>query len=292
MVRGRPLQNLLQGREMENFEQLNPIIEAPPAEAVASRAPEPQIAKRDLVEGLIKGIEVITAFNEDYPRMTTTEVARRTGLSRSAARRYLLTLVHLGLVSHDRSSFWLTPRIMRLGQSYLDSSRIPRAVTPFLERLTMQLQESTNFAVLDGSELVYLTRVNAPRLTTAGIMPGTRMPAFATAGGRVLLAALPDDKLRAMLAAEPLVAYTHLTTTGVEDLLREIDQIRKRGYSVCENQYEMGIGEISVLVKNRNGAILGALNVSMNVGKGDITDYAPRYIPALQATASTLMKWI
>lgn len=254
--------------------------------------PEFDIAKRDMVEGLIKGIEVIAAFSEHSPRMTTTEVAQRTGLSRSAARRYLLTLVHIGLVGFDRSSFWLTPKVMRLGHSYLDSSRIPRAVTPFLERLTLQLQESTNFAVLDGDDLVYLSRVNAPRLTTTGIVPGTRVPAYATAGGRVLLAALPDAELRALLESVEPVAFTHLSITGREQLFREILQVRKQGYSLCENQYEMGVGDISVLVKNRHGTVLGALNVSISLGRGSIADFAQRYVPALQATASTLMKWI
>lgn len=277
---------------MDTVVQQHDQVEEPVRMPARARYNGQEIAKRDLVEGLIKGIDVITAFNEDYPRMTTSEVARRTGLSRSAARRYLLTLVHMGLVTYDRNAFWLTPRIMRLGHSYLDSSRIPRSVTPFLERLTMQLQESTNFAVLDGCDLVYLTRVNAPRLTTAGILPGTRVPAYATAGGRVLLASLPEEELRALLDEIQPVAFTHLTLTDRTQLFNEIGQVRRQGFCVCENQYEMDSGEISVLVKNRSGAVLGALNVSMSVGKSGMADFAPRYVSALQSTASTLMKWI
>lgn len=251
-----------------------------------------QVAKRDLVEGLIKGIEVLNAFNDDAPGLTASDVAQRVGLSRSAARRYLLTLVHMGMATVSNRSFRLTPKVMKLGHAYLDSSPLPRQIVPFLERLTQQLQESTNFAVLDGADTIYLSRVNAPRQTSTGIVPGSRMPAYACAAGRVLLAALPDERIRVLLGALDLVQFTHLSIVDRATMLREIQLIRAQGYSMCENQYEMGEGGAAVLVKNRHGAVLGALSVSMTTMNGSVADFAKRCIPTLQATAGTLMKWI
>lgn len=255
-------------------------------------AREIEVAKRDLVEGLIKGIEVLTAFNEEFPKMTTSQVAQRLGLSRSAARRYLLTLVHIGLAATDKRNFWLTPKVMNLGATYLDATRVPRTVMPFLERVTLQLQESTNFSVLDDTEVVYLCRVNAPRVNTLGIMPGTRRPAWATASGRVLLATLPDERIRALLGKVELVPFTHLTLVDAEELFQEIIRVRKQGYSLCDSQYEMELGGISVLVKNRRGAVLGALSVSVSGANISVADAALRCVPVLQSTASTLMKWL
>ena len=257
-----------------------------------SKAGTQEIAKRDLIEGLIKGIDVITAFNEEAPRLTASEVAQRVGLTRSAARRYLLTLVHIGLATSDGRNFWLTPKVMSLGRSYLDASRVPRAVVPFLERLSQQLQESTNFAVLDGDEIVYVSRVNAPRLLTTGLEPGTRLPAYTSAAGRVLLSAKPDEELQAWIAKVEMVAFTHLTLVDKQKFYEELLKVRKEGYCLTENQYEVGLRGISVPVKNRHGNVIGALSVSTSIVTHSSETAVAKCVPALQATANTLMKWI
>lgn len=250
------------------------------------------IAKRDLIEGLIKGLEVITAFNNETQHMTASELAERVGLSRSAARRYLLTLAQIGMAATDGRSFWLTPKVLNVGRSYLDSARLPRAVVPFLQRLTQQLQESTNFSVLDGPEIVYVSRVNNPRLLTTGFEPGTRLPAYTSTAGRVLLATLPDEELRAYLAATELVAYTHLTVTDKDQLYQELLTIRGQGWGVTENQYEVGLRGISVPIKSRSGAVLGAISVSMSVATCTKAEATARCVHVLQATANTLLMWI
>lgn len=165
-----------------------------------------EVAKADLIDGLMKGVEVIRAFSGEAVQMSATELADKIGLSRSAARRYLLTLVHIGMAATDGRNFWLTPKVLSLGQSYLDSARLPRAIVPFLQRLTLQLQESTNYSVLEGDEVVYISRVNAPRVLTAGFDPGTPLPAHTSTAGRVLLAAQSDEALHAYLERVTLVA--------------------------------------------------------------------------------------
>lgn len=251
-----------------------------------------EVAKADLIDGLMKGVEVIRAFSGEAVQMSATDLADKIGLSRSAARRYLLTLVHIGMAATDGRNFWLTPKVLSLGQSYLDSARLPRAIVPFLQRLTLQLQESTNYSVLDGDEVVYISRVNAPRVLTAGFDPGTRLPARTSTAGRVLLAAQPDEALQAYLERVTLVAYTHQTVTDKAQLLRELLEIREQGFAVTENQYETGLRGISVPIKSRHGNLVGALSVSMLISTCSRAEACAKCVPALQATANTVMLWV
>jgi IclR family pca regulon transcriptional regulator len=251
-----------------------------------------EVAERDLIESLIKGVEVIRAFNGEAMQLSATELAEKIGLSRSAARRYLLTLVHIGMAATDGRNFWLTPKVLSLGHSYLDSARLPRAIVPYLQRLTLQLQESTNYSVLDGDEVVYISRVNAPRVLTPGFDPGTRLPAHTSTAGRVLLAAQPDDALHAYLERVTLIAYTHQTVTDKQQLLRELLQIREQGFGVTESQYETGLRGISVPIKTRHGHLVGALSVSMLISSCSKAEASAKCVPALQATANSLMLWV
>jgi IclR family pca regulon transcriptional regulator len=251
-----------------------------------------QVDKRDQIESLIKGIDVITAFNDARPRLTVSELAEQVDISRSAARRYLLTLLHVGLAATDGRDFWLTPKVLNLGRAYLDSARLPRSIVPFLQRLTEQLQESTNYSVLDGDDVVYVSRANLPRILTSGFESGTRLPAYTSTAGRVLLAALPDEQIHAYLARVELVAFTHLTIADTGQLLTELMAIREAGFGVTENQYEVGLRGISVPIKSRRGTLVGALSVSMLIASSSRSQATGRCVPALQATANTLMMWV
>lgn len=253
---------------------------------------ELDIQKRDLIEGLMKGFDVITAFTSESPQLTASEVAERVGLTRSAARRYLLTLVHTGMAASDGKKFWLMPRLLNLGQSYLESARVPRAVVPFLQRLTQQLQESTNFSLLDGDEIVYVTRVTAAQLVNAGFEPGTRLPAYTTTAGRVLLGMREDAEIAAYLDRVTLIPHTHMAMTDKAALFAEIVTMRKQGYGITENQFEMGMRGIAIPVKNRNGRVIGALSVTSNIAACSREDAIARGVPALQTTANTLMMWV
>jgi IclR family pca regulon transcriptional regulator len=251
-----------------------------------------EVAKRDVIEGLVKGLEVIRAFSDESVQLSASELSEKVGLTRSAARRYLLTLVHVGMAETDGRQFWLTPRVLSLGHSYLDSARLPRAIVPFLQRLTTQLQESTNYSVLEGDDVVYVSRVNAPRVLTAGFDPGTRLPAYTSTAGRVLLSALSEGELHAYLERVELVAYTHMTVTDKDELLRELLMIRENGFGVTENQYEVGLRGISVPIKSRRGELVGALSVSMSISSCSRAEATARCVPALQAAANTVMLWI
>jgi IclR family pca regulon transcriptional regulator len=158
---------------------------------------------RDLIAGLDKGLQVIESFDGERSRLTISEVAQRTGLTRAAARRYLITLVHLGYARQQDKVFWLTPKVLRLGQSYLHSARLPRIVQPLLYRLAYSLGEAASAGILEGDELVCVAAVSAGKLVSGTLQPGTRVPAWCTANGRVLLAGLPLQERQAVLGAPP-----------------------------------------------------------------------------------------
>ena len=129
------------------------------------------IDRKDLIEGLGKGLRVIECFDDDHVRITPAETAARANVSRTAARRYLLSLVHFGYAASDGKRFWLLPRVLRLGQGFLDSARLPRLVQPFIQRVSMQSGETVNVSVLDGHEVVYIARSNSPRVVSDRLPP-------------------------------------------------------------------------------------------------------------------------
>lgn len=247
-----------------------------------------EIKKSDLIDGLRKGLEVINAFDDTAPRLTQSELAQRVELSRAAARRYLLTLASLGYVASDGKQFWLTPKVMQLGRSYAHSARLPRTVLPVLQQLTDTCGESTNFATLEGDEAVYVCCANANRMLSTTIEPGTRLPAYTSTAGRLLLAQMADSSLDAWLARTELKAHTNFTLTDKAQLRREIVRMRKDGYGVTESQFEMGLRGVSVPLHDSTGRIVGALSVSMAVSALPASAAVRTMVPLLQAAAQQL----
>jgi IclR family transcriptional regulator, pca regulon regulatory protein len=247
-----------------------------------------EIKKSDLIDGLRKGLEVITAFDDSTPRLTQSELAQRVDLSRAAARRYLLTLASLGYVASDGKQFWLTPKVMQLGRSYANSARLPRTVLPVLQQLTELCGESTNFATLEGSEAVYLCCANANRMLSTTIEPGTRLPAYTSTAGRLIASQLDDKALDQWIAGIKMKAHTSFTQTDKKRLKSEILKMRKDGFGVTESQFEMGLRGVSVPLRDSRGVLLGALSVSMAVSALPAATAVQTMVPLLQAAAQKL----
>ncbi len=217
------------------------------------------------VQSLARGLAVIAAFDAEHPSMTLSEVARRTELSRAAARRFLLTLEHLGYVRSDGRDFSLTPQVMRLGFAYLSSQSLPDVAQPHLQRLSARLQESTSVAVLDGDDIVYVARQATRRIMAVSIRVGTRFPAYATSMGRVLLAGFTPEQLRDYLDRVTLVPITPSTVTDPERLREELGVIGERGYAVVDQELELGLRSIAAPLHDGAGRVVAAINVSTSV---------------------------
>jgi IclR family pca regulon transcriptional regulator len=238
-------------------------------------------AARDLIAGLDKGLQVIEAFDQERSRLTITEVAARTGLTRAAARRYLITLVHLGYARQQDKVFSLTPKVLRLGQSYLHSARLPRVVQPLLYRLAYSLGEAASAGVLEGDELVCVAAVSAGRVVSATLQPGTRVPAFCTANGRVMLASLPQAEVEAYLARVTVEPLTEHTIVNKERLLLEIVRTRSQGYAMVNQEMELGLRTLAVPLRNFRGDIVAAMNVSLSADRIPVEEVVERCLPAL-----------
>lgn len=236
----------------------------------------------DFVQSLEKGLAVIRAFDRNHSQMTLSDVARRTGLTRAAARRLLLTLVRLGYARSDGRLFELAPRILDLSYAYLSSFGIADVAHVYMEEVARSLGESCSMAVLDGAEIVYVARVPTQRIMTQVLAVGTRLPAFATAMGQVLLAALPDPDLDALLDAHPLTRLTEKTITDRDVYLRKIEQIRRLGYALVDEELERGVRSIAVPVHDRRNRVIAAMNVGAYAGRIPLEAMTETVLPVLR----------
>lgn len=243
----------------------------------------------EFVQSLARGFAVIRAFDEHHPQLTLSEVAKRAGLSRATARRFLFTLVRLGYMRTDGRVFSLTPRVLQLGYAYLSGMRLPEVAEPHLKELSQLVGESTSASVLDGDDVVYIARVHTRRIMTVGINVGTRFPAYATSMGRVLLAFLPSEELTAYLDRVELRPLTPRTITSRTALEAALEQVRERGWATVDQELEAGLRSVAVPIRGRDGTVVAAMNVSMRVGlSGEDPDQVEHVLPAALATAKNI----
>ncbi|MGI9208631.1 MAG: IclR family transcriptional regulator [Rhodococcus sp. (in: high G+C Gram-positive bacteria)] len=249
---------------------------------------ESSAASTDYVQSLARGLSVITAFGADHPRQTLSDVARATGLTRATARRFLLTLVELGYVRTDGSQFWLTPRVLELGYSYLSALSLPDVARPHLEMLAEKVHESTSVSVLDGDDVVYIARVPVRRIMTVSITLGTRFPAHATSMGRVLLAGLSPSELEKYLTRAELTPMTSRTLTTVDDLRTEIEKVRRDGYAIVDQELEEGLRSLAAPIRDESGAVVASMNISTHAGRYPDDTVHDVLVPSLISTAEAI----
>ncbi|MEV4511952.1 IclR family transcriptional regulator C-terminal domain-containing protein [Dactylosporangium sp. NPDC049525] len=242
----------------------------------------------DFVQSLERGLAVIRAFNAARPELTLTEVAAATGVTRAAARRFLLTLGELGYVRNDGRQFSLTPRVLELGYAYLSGLSLPAVAEPHLESLVAEVNESSSVSVLDGDDIVYVARVPTSRIMTVTISVGTRFPAYATSMGRVMLAGLPPDDLEAYLAKVRLERLTARTVTTTAALLTEINRARSQGWALVDQELEEGLRSVAAPIRDRTGRTVAALNISAAASRNSVESIRRTLVPPLVATAARI----
>lgn len=240
------------------------------------------------VQSFARGLEVIRSFNAAAPRQTLTEVATRTGLTRAGARRILLTLQTLGYVESDGKLFALTPRILDLGFAYLSSMPMWELAEPLMETLVEQVKESCSVAVLEGTDILYVLRVSTRKIMRNALGIGSRLPACCTSMGRVLLSGLPDDEVVALLQASPLEALTRHTVVDVDALLAKVQQARRQGWCLVNQELEEGLVSIAAPIVNRSGRTIAAINVSGQVNRTPPRQMQETMLPALLETARAI----
>ncbi len=249
---------------------------------------DPQQPSDSYVQSFARGLSVIRAFGPERPQMTLSEVAAATGLTRAGARRILLTLQGLGYVALDERKFTLTPRILELGYAYLSATPLWNLALPYMEEVAEQTRESCSVSVLDGTDIVYILRLSTHKVMTINLAVGSRLPAWATSMGRVLLAGLPDVELDRVLAASQIQAFTPSTVTDVGELKRILVRVRNEGYACVAQELEPGLQSVAVPIIDRSGRVIGAMNVSGHANRFTRDEMLATFLPPLRHAAEQI----
>jgi IclR family pca regulon transcriptional regulator len=276
-----------------------PLPELVPQKAsasVLSASPNKQAGDGETFSGdpnfmtsLARGLAVIQAFSQRRHHLTISQVSTATGLSRAAVRRCLYTLAKLGFAgSDDNRHFFLRPRILALGHSYISSMPLATAAQPVLEHISHLLHESCSIATLDGVDIVYIARANVTRIMSIDLGVGSRLPAFCTSMGRAILANLPPEELKAVLARVEFKRYTERTIVSPAKLTQVLRQIRREGYSIIDQELEHGLRSMAVPIQNPSGKVVAALNIGAHAQRVSIQEMQTKFLPHLRAAAQEL----
>jgi IclR family transcriptional regulator, pca regulon regulatory protein len=274
-----------------------PLPPTPPPAPIVPATPKPTpAAALDVFTGdpnfmtsLARGLIVIQAFTQQSPQMTISQLSVKTGLSRAAVRRCLYTLTKLGFAgAEDGSRYSLRPRMLTLSHTYTTSNTLATAAQPILERMSAALRESFSVATLDGEDIVYIARTQVSRVMAVDLHIGSRLPAYCTSMGRVLLAYLPTEQLEQYLAKATLTPHTTRTITTVEKLRLALRNVRRNGYALVDQEYEVGLRSLAVPVYSASGRVVATLNLSGNAPRLSVLEMQSRYLSHLRNAANEL----
>ena len=245
------------------------------------------------VQSFARGLAVLRSFGAEAPAQTLSAAAARSGMTRAGARRILLTLQQLGYVESEGRMFRLTPKVLELGFAYLSSQPVWHLAQPVMEELVQDIHESSSASVLDGADIVYVLRVPANKIMAISLGPGSRLPAYCTSMGRVLLAGLPPAERRQRLARMPLAARTTRTVTDVDQLMDILERVQRDGHSLVHGELEEGLVSMAAPIVNRAGRVVAAINVSAQDQRVPPDEMRRRLLPRLleaAANINTLMR--
>ena len=255
---------------------------------MSSEISKNSIKSSDFIQSLERGLSVIQAFSPEYPDLTVSEAALITNLSRPAVRRIFLTLEELGFIHSINGRYMLTARVLSLGYSYISSRNIWKFTHPHMRKLVEQTEESTSVSVLDHTDIVYVARIPTKRIMTIALDIGSRLPAYATSMGLVLLANLEPAELDDYLNSVDLKAFTTKTIVDKEELKTCLAEIRQKGWASSKQQLEDGLHSVAAPIKNQDGKVIAAINISAHAGRFTEENIEEFYLPLLLATANQI----
>jgi IclR family pca regulon transcriptional regulator len=263
-----------------------------PISAVVTPASEIDALTGDpnFMSSLARGLAVIRAFTQQRRELTIAQLSHRTDIPRAAVRRCLYTLAKLGYVgSEDGRTYTLRPRILALGHAYLSSTPLATAVQPLLDQISDELHESSSMAVLEGDEILYIARSSTTtRLMSIDLGLGSRLPAYCTSMGRVLLAHLPPAQLEQYLSRVKLTRLTNRTVSTAAELKRVLAEVRRDGYAIVDQELEIGLRSMAIPVKDASGRCVAAINVGTQSARVSVAEMQSRFLVPLRAAASEL----
>jgi len=237
---------------------------------------------------LARGLAVLRAFSDQRRSLTIAQISHKTGIPRAAVRRCLYTLKQLGYADSESNNFSLKPKVLSLGYSYLSSTPLTVSAQPYLNHISRTLNESCSLAVLDDNEVLYLARSATSRIMSIALNTGSRLPAYCTSLGRVMLAHLPEEALKLYLDKVKLRAFTDRTVVSAKRLKEILADVRLSGYALIDEELEVGLRSIAVPVRGASGTVLAALNVGVQSTRVSIRQTKEEFLPVLQKGAQEL----
>jgi IclR family pca regulon transcriptional regulator len=247
-----------------------------------------QVRSNDFIQSLERGLAVMNSFSRERSAQTLSEVAEQTGLTRATARRVLLTLAELGYVHQNSRAFSLTPKVLDLGYSYLASFQVVELAQQPMERLVAEVKESSSMSVLDGREIVYVARVPTKRIMTISLAIGSRLPAYPTSMGRVLLAGLSDAELDEYISRTRFEQLTPHTITDAARFRSTLEKVRSDGYALVDQELEEGVRSVAAPIRNGRGKVIAAMNVSCHASRVTLGKIREDFRPRLLAAAGEI----
>ncbi len=250
--------------------------------------PPAEAADPDFMSSLARGLQVIRAFSEHRRNLTNAQISQSTGLPRASVRRCLHTLRKLGYVGEVDRRFFLRPQVLALGSAYLASTPLAVTAQPYLDEVSQALHESCSAAVLDGDDIVYVCRSAETRIMSINLLVGSRLPAYCTSMGQVLLAQLSEAEIDTFLDRAKLVARTERSVTSPARLRKLLQQVRQQGYALLDQELEDGLRSIAVPLRDGRGHVVAAINVGTHASRVSLDQMKAQFLPRLQQCAQAL----
>jgi len=248
----------------------------------------PDSSRKDFVEALARGLEVIRTFDRLHVKQTISQISERTLLARPTVLRLLLTLEELGYVRSQDNHYSLTPKVVDLGMAYVSALGLYGAAKPHMEDLSKEVDQTVSLAELDGSDIVYTGRVEVPKIISVGVTVGSRLPSASTALGRVLLAAVPDSELNEVLRTPSLSMYIPRTRFTAEQIRPKLELVREQGWAESDEDLQYGVQAIATPICGEDGQVVAAIGLGTHTSEIGKEIVRERYLPLLLETARNI----
>ena len=250
----------------------------------------PDSSRKDFVEALARGLEVIRSFDRIHAKQTITQISERTLLARPTVLRLLITLEELGYVRSQDNLYSLTPKVVDLGMAYVSALGLYGAAKPHMENLSMAVDQTVSLAELDGSDIVYTARVEVPKIVSVGVTVGARLPSASTALGRILLADVPDVELRDVLRTPTMSMFIPRTHFTAEEIRPRLQLVREQGWAESDEDLQYGVQAIAAPIRGDDGRVVAAIGVGTHTSEISKEIVRERYLPLLLSTAQQIEK--
>ncbi len=219
---------------------------------------------KHFIQSLSRGLAVLQAFSAERPRLTLQQLAELTGYNKTAVQRLTDTLMTLGYLGRNRyKEFFLEPKVLSLGFAYLNGSELRHLAETRLQDFARRIGRTVNLAVLDGTEVVLIYRREVHTFFKFSLSEGSRLPAYCTSLGKILLAGLPPEELECRIEKMAFEPLTSRTITDPELFREEIARTRARGYAVCDREGTLALCSLAVPLMDRDGSTAAAVNISL-----------------------------